>query len=966
MWLRQKSLFIRPSIHAEQDSTSSFAKRGFLGHSGVMKFGLCLCLVFLAGGLPAAQIVITTNQASTNSPGRTNLAVAGVRTNAFKGIRIKPGFRVELVAAEPMVVNPTAMAFDENGRLFVLETPEGQPGRVRVLEDTSGTGVFDTSQIYADNVYAPTALACYDGGVFVGASGQIIYLKDSRKDGEADVRRVVFSSFGDATNGANGAVVFTAIIWGRDNRFHVGTAGRGGDIISSSSPKQSVVLSAGCFSFDPRTLAVTDESGSAPSGMAFDNRGRKFVSYPAEHLLMVMYEARYARRNPFFEMPGALADISSSETIYPTIPSQPSPGQFVAATGLMFYRGYLFPLDYVENPFVADALAAVVHRDKIRGTGIRPLAERAADEQPGEFLSVSDNSFVPTTFAGGPEGALYIGGPAREAAITIAPGKAKTNAAPSRGFGRIYRVVPVGFKQPPTAQLGKFSVTNLVNTLRHSDGWHRDSAARLLYERQNKAAVVPLIQLLFDAHAPALGHMYALNALDGLQSLVPGHLIRGLNDLDERVREEAVLLSEKMITNGQAIPGLVWEPLQNVSGDPSPQVRYQLALTLGQCGNQGRVRVLADTLRSDPANFWLQTAVLSSLGEGAGEMFGLLGADGNFRNATSGPRFLERLARMIGERNRPDEVMPVMRTIAAMPEADLAYKITRRLGDGLQAAGSSLGAADPQGILQPVYASATRSAVDINTSWVTRAEGVRLLDAVNAWQAPVSIILFRTWAALPAQLQSDFFTAMCSRPDRTSAVVVGLQLGQVPVSYLSPFQIRFLLTQPDETVRRQATAILGNPPLVSRKNIVDQYAVAASAPGVAERGRALFVARCGACHHEGNEGDSLGMGLENLARANRESLLAKIVDPNRNITPNNSAVLIVTGDGQTLAGNIIARDARGYTLCGPNGEIRVVGRQNLRSQTSLGVSAMPEGLESGMSQQDMADLLEFLISSSTL
>ena len=180
------------------------------------------------------------------------------------------------------------------------------------------------------------------------------------------MRRVVFTSFGDATNGANGAVIITAIVWGLDNRFHVATAGRGGDIISSSVPRQSLVLSAGCFSFDPRTSALADESGSGPSGMAFDNRGRKFVSNPTNHIQLVMYESRYAARNPAYEMPGPLLDLGERNIVYPAAAGQPLPVHFFAATGLSFYRGYLFPSDYVDNPFVADAVAGVVHRDKLR------------------------------------------------------------------------------------------------------------------------------------------------------------------------------------------------------------------------------------------------------------------------------------------------------------------------------------------------------------------------------------------------------------------------------------------------------------------------------------------------------------------------------------------------------------------------------------------------------------------------
>jgi len=922
-----------------------------------MKFGTCLCLVFLAGGLSAAEIVITTNSARTNLPPVAPI----VRTNAFKGIRIKPGFRPELVASEPMVVNPGAMAFDENGRLFVLETPPGQPGRVRLLEDTDGDGIFDSSRVYADNLYGPTALACYDGGVFVGASGQILYLKDTKHDGLADLRRVVFTSFGDATNGANGAVIVTAIVWGLDNRFHVATAGHGGDVISSSVPRQSVVLSAGCFSFDPRTSALADESGSGPSGMAFDNRGRRFVSNPTSHIQMVMYESRYAARNPAYQMPNALMDLDERDIIYPAITGQPSPVRFIAAVGLTLYRGYLFPSDYAENPFVADAVANVVHRDKLQASGLGLIAERAPDETQSEFLAVTDNSFQPVAFAGGPEGALYVAGPAREPAVSASAKNAPPNSPAIQGFGRIYRIVPANFKQPQLTRFGHAATTNLVNGLRHSDGWHRNSAARLLYERQDKAAIIPLIQLLFDPYSPGLGRVYALHALDGLQTLVPGHLVRALNDPDDRVREQAVLLSEKFLTNGMMVPDLIWGPLINVRGDPSPQVRYQLAFTLGQCRNPGRVQALADTLRSNPGSSWMQAAVLSSLHEGAAEMLGLLAADGNFHNGGSGRDFLGQLATVIGAQNRPAEVAQALAAIVTIPDPETAFRVARKLGDGLQTTNSSLENADPQNILRPLYDTATRFAIDMNAAESARAQAMRLLDVVNVWDLQTTTILIQQWYSLTPKLRGELLTALSSRTDRTAALGLALQTRQILLPDLPLFQIRFLLAQPNQDIRAQAANLYGNPPLVSRQNVVDQFSAAAQMSGSSERGGALFQSRCGDCHEARGVGNSSGLVLKGLAGTSRENLLIKICDPNRGISENNSAALISTRDGETLAGNVVSQNARTLTLCRPNGELRVLGRERVGGSSSLGISSMPEGMEAGLNQQDMADLLEFLL-----
>src|SRR5215475_1330369 len=96
-------------------------------------------------------------------------------TNAVPSLRVKPGFRVDLVAGQGMVAGPVAMAFDENGRLFVAEcrnwpgsgNPFQQLGRIRVLEDTDGDGVFESSSIFAQDLPSPTALTCYNGGLFV-------------------------------------------------------------------------------------------------------------------------------------------------------------------------------------------------------------------------------------------------------------------------------------------------------------------------------------------------------------------------------------------------------------------------------------------------------------------------------------------------------------------------------------------------------------------------------------------------------------------------------------------------------------------------------------------------------------------------------------------------------------------------------------------------------------------------------
>ena len=145
----------------------------------------------------------------------------------------RPGFRVELAAAEPLLRSPVAMDFDEDGRLYVAEFPEYNEygdgrsrtakGCIRLLEDTDGDGVYDKSTLFAADVPMATAVACWDGGVYVGSAPDLLYLKDTDGDGKADVRRVVFTGFGSDQAGEG---MLNSFRWGLDNRFHVSTEPR--------------------------------------------------------------------------------------------------------------------------------------------------------------------------------------------------------------------------------------------------------------------------------------------------------------------------------------------------------------------------------------------------------------------------------------------------------------------------------------------------------------------------------------------------------------------------------------------------------------------------------------------------------------------------------------------------------------------------------------------------------------------
>src|SRR5213592_4738323 len=146
--------------------------------------------------------------------------------DALNTFQLRKGFRLELVAAEPLVTDPIALAFDEDGRLFVVEMndyPEhGEQllGQVRRLEDTDGDGRFDKSTVFAKGLRWPAAIACYGGGVFVGATPDLLYYKDTNDDGVADQKQIVLTGWGNRATRLEPEGVFNSLAWGLDNQIH--------------------------------------------------------------------------------------------------------------------------------------------------------------------------------------------------------------------------------------------------------------------------------------------------------------------------------------------------------------------------------------------------------------------------------------------------------------------------------------------------------------------------------------------------------------------------------------------------------------------------------------------------------------------------------------------------------------------------------------------------------------------------
>ncbi|MFM8727795.1 MAG: PVC-type heme-binding CxxCH protein, partial [Planctomycetaceae bacterium] len=211
---------------------------------------------------------------------------------ALQTFEVAAGFQLQQTAAEPLVTDPVAMSYDEDGRLFVAEMRDYSEqdkehlGVVRVLQDTNGDGVFDDSREFAKGLSWPTAIIAANGGVFVAAAPDVFFLKDTNGDLQADEQTLVFTGF--ARSNVQGLI--NSFHWGPDNRIYGSASTVGGTVTCPVHPERAGVECRGRdFSFDPRTLELRTETGGGQHGMSFDDWGHRFVSANSDHAQQIVY-----------------------------------------------------------------------------------------------------------------------------------------------------------------------------------------------------------------------------------------------------------------------------------------------------------------------------------------------------------------------------------------------------------------------------------------------------------------------------------------------------------------------------------------------------------------------------------------------------------------------------------------------------------------------------------------------------
>ena len=540
-------------------------------------------------------------------------------------VQLPPGYRMELVASEPMVQEPVAIAWDGNGRMYVVEmntymidaTGTGQfkpSSRIKLLEDTDGDGKMDKFTIFADSLVLPRAILPVADGLLVDVTNDynIWRFRDTNGDGEAEEKVIVYNNPEiDLRNleHQNGG-----FLWNMDNWIY------------PTRDNLRYRYLNGKLQADTMINNMTGQWG-----ITSDNYGRLFfseagVGLPAVQILqmpkygVLNFKDQYTED---FSVPWPIIGNLDAQGGTQALRSEDNTlNHLTSVCGQSVFRGDRLPADMQGDYFVAEPVGRIIKRGRISNKNGKLQISSVYKEK--EWLASADPNFRPLNTYTGPDGCFYIvdmyhgiiqesewSGPGTYLGGIIKDKELYKN----RGMGRIYRIVHEDFKpdkRRPT--MLSESAIQLISHLEHPNGWWRDNAQKLLVIR-NDQSVIPVLKAIVLGEKATLKkkpnditRIHALWTLEGMNAIDKNLLFEVFEAREPQVRKAAVWISEMLGNDPEVI-----EKLSSLINDPSADVRIQLALSLRTNRDKEAQEIVKELLARNPDNELMQRSYTSFL-----------------------------------------------------------------------------------------------------------------------------------------------------------------------------------------------------------------------------------------------------------------------------------------------------------------------------------------------------------------
>jgi putative membrane-bound dehydrogenase-like protein len=922
---------------------------------------------------------------------------------------------IEVVAAEPEIMDPVAAQFDEDGRLWVVEMADYPHGpargqepksRIKVLQDLDGDGRFESVSVFADKLLFATELQPWQGGLIATLAGEVAYLKDTDGDGRADKKETWYKGFAQE----NSQLRANHPRLGLDGWVYVSNGLRGGTVVDArKTDSKRIPLAGKDFRFHPHSFDYEAVTGVGQYGLTFDEFGNRFICSNRNPLMHVVLEERHIARNPRYAPPAARHDVARAgeeSRIYAIsrawTTSNLHAGQFTAACGVVIFRGDALPDGYYGNGLTCDPTGNLVHRERVVPAGATFTYEPI--ESTVEFLASPDEWFRPVNLFNGPDGALYVVDMYR-AVIEhpdFMPDELKKRPDLPLGMdrGRIYRVATKNASSPAAPRLSQATSSKLVELLAKR-GWYADTAHRLLYERQDKSCIEALRQAARTM--PAVGAVRALWLLDGMDELNVELLSESLRHHDSRVREQAIQIADADSLKADDLRKQVAE----LTKDPDARVRFWSLLTLAPATTEGDLSAVKQGALLGMDDVWTRRATAIAAGAQASKLVTiLLSGDSTARQAPS-PAESELLRELMGlaaTKIDEEQATKMLAAVLALPN-DAAWQRLQRVllrsfaeplarqGKSLRQIADKLGDATGKTRFELILAAADTALSNPTAPLDERVEAIQLLgfdeqyadtllnvalnrepdaqiqpamriQAVSALSRTAAKETWKTmlasWSRESAAFRRSLLDALFARPERLEILVDEIAAGHIRPNELELSYVNRLLKTGNGDVRRRAETLLASAIPADRQKVLADYQGVLKLKADSQRGREIFAKNCATCHRIGELGVNVAPDISDSRVKQPEQLLTDILQPNRAIDNNYVSYTVATSDGLTRTGIITAETANSVTLRQQEGKDATLARADIEDLRSNGISLMPEGLEKNIPPQEMADLISFI------
>lgn len=958
------------------------------------------------------------------NPKKAEFPSAKTPEESLASIKTKPGLVVELVASEPFVVDPVAIDFGGDAKIWVAEMrdfPMGidgkwKPGgRVKFLEDLNQDGKFEKATLFLEDLPFPTGVMAWNKGVLVCAAPDILYAEDTNGDGRADRVQKLLSGF--ATDNYQARV--NGLSLGLDNWVYGANGLIGGSIIKVGTidpsirrggvfPKSGLNIRGRDFRFQPNTGEFETASGLSQQGRVRDDWGNWFGCDNSTLVWHYPMLEQYARRNPDAAPPAsrlAVANEPDANQLYPLsrtlkrFNDLDHANRVTSASGIGLYRDNLLGEAFYNNAFICEPVHNLVHRLVLSHQGVTFSGRRAPDEQKSEFLASTDNWFRPVQARTGPDGALWIVDMHRfvvEHPRWITPDRLKElDLRAGDDKGRIYRVYPRGAKLRPIRDLTKLATAELTRSIDNPNGIERDRIHLELLHRQDRAAVDPLKESAATS-TNSVSRIQALALLDGLNGIDDSVLLRALADPTPGVREHAIRLSERFFDR----PAIRAAVLKLVN-DESPWVRYQLALSLGESKDPAAGHALAELAKQSNEDTWLDAALLSSARFHAAEILRAI-LDESERLSTSSPVIPPLVATAMNSDHQQHLVSTIVHVTPAFGQRLRAWQLP-----GLASLMQALERQDRT--LQSLHGSPNRKVRSAARRIASALDQVRAFakDQTAAAHLREAAIVLLGYSSSNAKANQDLLLeildSQTAAPLQKATLEALGRLGNadLPQRLLRHWQhhsprlraeILDLLLRRDEWTAELLESVSAGKVLLReisaanrqklsrhknadfrerasrlfselsplRASVLAQYESVGHLRGDAASGVGHFTQLCANCHRFRGQGNAAGPDLGALTDKSTPFLLTAILDPNAAVEDRYVSYTVETRDNQALSGIIVDETATSLVLAGANGVRQTLLRSEITQLKASNLSMMPEGLEQSLSPQALADLIAYL------